>query len=238
MNKIAHIDLSQNQVSIKDIPEKLRRLYLGGRGINMYLLYNYMKKGVHPLSPGNAVIFGPGLLTGMHVIGAARYNVSGRSPHSGLIGDSNAGGFFGPELRFAGFDHLMITGKAERPTYLWVHDGEIEFRDASHLEDYTIPETLAALREEMGDPNVQMAIIGPAGRRQVIFANVMNSVVNANGHTGMGAVMGSKNLWAVVVRGTQGLPVHDPQRLYEVFDRQYRQVLGRKGFKANAFYGT
>lgn len=238
MNNIAYIDLTNQKVTVKEIPLKLRRLFLGGRGINMYLLYNHVKKGVAPLSPENALIFGAGLLTGMHVLAASRYNVSGRSPHSGLIGDSNAGGFFGPELRYAGFDHLVVTGKAAKPVYLFMRDGKIEFRDATHLTDLNTTETFELLRQESGDPQSQMAIIGPAGRRQVPLANVMNSINNANGHTGMGAVMGSKNLWAIVVRGTETLPVRDPDALYKVFDKQYKQVLSRKGFKANAFYGT
>ncbi len=238
MNKIAYIDLSKQEVSVKDIPEKLRLLFLGGRGINMYILYNHLKKGIAPLSPENVLIIGAGLLTGVLGVGTARYNISGKSPYSGYLGDSNAGGFWGPELRFAGFDHLVITGKAKAPTYLWIHDGEIEFRDASHLEEYNLPQTLQVIRDEMGDPDVQVAAIGPAGRKMVLCANVMNTMGNANGHTGMGALMGSKNLWAVAVRGTQELPVKYPKQLLKVFDKHYKQVLSSKGFKASGYYGT
>src|SRR3972149_258208 len=131
MNSMVFIDLSTRQVVVKSIPEKLRLQYLGGRGINMYLLYNYVKEGMDPFSPESPLVFGAGLLTGTHGIATSRFNISAKSPESGNLGDSNSGGFFGPELRFAGYDHLFITGRSPSPVYLWIHDGKIEFRDAS-----------------------------------------------------------------------------------------------------------
>lgn len=238
MNQIAYIDLSEEQVTVKRVPDELRRRFLGGRGINMYLLYNHTEKGSKPLAPDSPLIFGAGLLTGVLGMGTSRYNVSGRSPQSGLIGDSNAGGFFGPELRYAGFDHLLITGAAKEPVYLWIKDGNIEFRPAKHLASMETVETMEALRNEVGDPNAQMAIIGPAGRNTCVQACIMNSINDANGHTGMGALMGSKKLWAVVVRGTQGIPVNNPTKVLITFDKLYKQVTARKGFKATALYGT
>src|SRR4030067_2018573 len=213
MNPMAFIDLSSQEVAIKPIPEKIRRLYLGGRGINMYLLYNHLREGVDPLSPENPLIFGAGLLTGTHGMASALFNISAKSPESGNLGDSNSGGFFGPELRFAGYDHLFIKGRSPSPLYLWIHDGEIDFREASHLQSYNLPQTLAAIRTELGDQAIQGAAIGPAGRKLVVFANVMCTIGDAAGRTGVGTVMGSKNLWAVAVRGKRPIEIADPNVL-------------------------
>jgi len=238
MNNAAFIDLSKQEVVVKRIPERLRRLYLGGRGINMYLLYNYIKPDIDPLSPENVLVFGAGLLTGTFGVSTARINVSSKSPECGHMGDSNAGGFFGPELRFAGFDHLIITGKAPKPTYLWIHNGKIEFRDATYMANYSPLETIDAIKKELGDQEVQVAAIGPAGRRLVIFANILTTIGDAFGRTGMGAVMGSKNLWAVATRGTKAIPVKYVTELKEVVDRHYKRVFRSKGSKATALYGT
>ncbi len=238
MNSIAFIDLSTRQVVVKPIPEKVRRLYLGGRGINIYLLYNYIKKGMDPFSPENPLVFGAGLLTGTLGIATSRFNISAKSPESENLGDSNSGGFFGPELRFAGFDHLFITGRSSSPVYLWIHDGKIEFREASHLKDCNLPQTLDAIRTELENPNAEVAAIGPAGRKQVVFSNVMCTIGNAAGRTGMGAVMGSKNLWAIAVRGKEPIEVARPEKLLEVAAKQFRQITQTKGYKATALYGT
>ena len=238
MNPVAFVDLSAQKIDVKSVPEEVRRLYLGGRGINMYLLYNHLKEGTDPLSSDNPLIFGAGLLTGTLGMATSRFNISSKSPESGNLGDSNSGGFFGPELRFAGFDHLFITGRAPSPVYLWVHDGEIEFRKADHLEDLTLPQTLDAIRNELGDQDVQVAAIGPAGRSQVVFANVMCTIGDAAGRTGMGTMMGSKNLWAIAARGKKAIDVEDPRKLLEVTAKHYRQITGTKGYKATALYGT
>lgn len=238
MNPMAFIDLSSQEVTVKPIPEKIRRLYLGGRGINMYLLYNHLREGVDPLSPENPLIFGAGLLTGTHGMATARFNISAKSPESGNLGDSNSGGFFGPELRFAGYDHLLIRGRSPSPVYLWIHDGQVEFRDASHLENANLPQTLDAIRTELGDQDIQVAAIGPGGRRLVVFANVMCTIGDAAGRTGMGTVMGSKNLWAVAVRGKRSIPIASPEQLLKVAEKQYRQITQTKGYKATALYGT
>ncbi len=238
MNPIAFIDLSAQKTTVKPVPDRVRRLFLGGRGINMYLLYNYVAKGLDPLSPENPLVFGPGLLTGTHGIATSRFNISAKSPESGNLGDSNSGGFFGPELRFAGFDHLFITGRASRPVYLWIHDGQIEFREAGHLKDLGLPQTLEAIRTELGDQDVQVAAIGPGGRSQVVFANVMCTIGDAAGRTGMGTVMGSKNLWAIAARGKKPIEVSNPKRLLEVVGKHYSQITRTKGYKATALYGT
>lgn len=238
MNKIAYIDLTSQKVTEEEVPSEWRRLLLGGRGINALLLHNLSRYHQDAFDPKAPLIFGAGLLTGIAVIAASRYNVTARSPYSGLIGDSSSGGFFGPELRYAGYDYLVITGKASRPTMLRIRDNQIEFLDASSMENLTLPETINTIRARLGEPDAHIAAIGPAGRKMVRFACIMNSINNANGHTGMGTIMGSKNLWAIAVRGTQDLPVADPALLMKTLEKQYNQVIKRKGFKASAYYGT
>ncbi|MCL4466726.1 MAG: aldehyde ferredoxin oxidoreductase family protein [Chloroflexi bacterium] len=238
MNKIAIVDLAAQDVRVGDVPAALRQKFLGGRGINTYLLYNYTDANTRPLSPENVLIFGAGLLTGALGVGTSRLSISAKSPETGILGDGNMGGFFGAELRFAGFDHLVILNKAERPTYLWIHEGRIEFRDAGHLEELSVGDTQQAIKDDLGDQRVQVACIGPAGRKMVVFANVMNGLGDAVGRTGMGAVMGSKNLWAVAARGSGTIPVRDIEGLKEVTAKHYRLVTETKGYHATAMYGT
>ncbi|MGD9099833.1 MAG: aldehyde ferredoxin oxidoreductase N-terminal domain-containing protein, partial [Anaerolineae bacterium] len=192
--KIAYINLSTGEVKTAPIPIEMRELYLGGRGLDMYLLYNHLQPGVDPLGPDNVLTVGIGLLVGTLASASARTHIGAKSPLTGLIGSSNIGGFFGPELRWAGFDHLVIKGKADRPVYLWIHDGEIEIRDGSELWGEDIPTTQELIQEELNDPEVKALCIGVAGENLVRFANIMTGVKNAAGRTGMGAVMGSKNL--------------------------------------------
>ncbi len=238
MDRIAYVDLSNREFSTKSIPEDVQRRYLGGRGLNAYLLYNHIGKGVDPISPDNVLVFGAGLLSGHLGVATARLHVSAKSPETGFIGDSNCGGFWAPELMYAGFQHLVIKGRAEKPTYLWIHDGELEFRDASQLWGLDTFDTQKRLREELGDPDVQIMCIGPAGEKLVRFACVMHGFKRAAGRTGMGCVMGSKNLKAIAVRGRQGLEVTHPDKLLEVTAKQLKQVLSTKMYPILSRYGT
>ena len=183
MNQIAEIDLSHKKVTIKDIPQEISRMFLGGRGLAAYLLYNHTGKGINPMSPENALILSAGILSGYFATAYARTHVTGKSPLTGVYGDSNIGGDFSPELKYAGFQHLVIKGKAERPTYLWIHDGEIEFRDASNLSGLDTFETQTRIQEELGDPEVKIVCIGPAGERLVRYACIMSWLKRAAGRT-------------------------------------------------------
>jgi aldehyde:ferredoxin oxidoreductase len=128
--RIGVVDLSRRSAKIVDVPKDIRAKYLGGRGINTYLLYNLLRKGVDPFSPSNVLILGAGILTGTLVPNSSRFNVSTKSPETGFLGDSNCGGFFAPEMRYAGFDHIILKGKAKKPSYVYLEDGDIEIRDA------------------------------------------------------------------------------------------------------------
>jgi len=188
--KIAYIDLTTGNIDIAPIPLEIRRKFLGGRGLDAYLLYNHTKKGCDPLGPGNALIISGGLLTATCASATARTHIMAKSPLTGLLGSANMGGFFAPEMAWAGFHHLVITGKAKKPVYLFLHNGEIEIRDAAHLWGKTTTETQWAIREELGDEEVKSCVIGPAGENLVRYANVMTGIKNSAGRTGMGCVMG------------------------------------------------
>jgi aldehyde:ferredoxin oxidoreductase len=213
--KIAYIDLSTGEIEVSPIPIELRKAYLGGRGLDMYLLYKHLKPGVDPLGPDNVLTVSAGLLVGTLASASARTHIGAKSPLTGFIGSSNMGGFFAPELRWAGFDHLVIKGKADGPVYLWIHDGEIEIRDASELWGEDIPTTQMLIREELNDPEIESLCIGVAGENLVRFANVMTGAKNAAGRTGMGAVLGSKNLKAIAVRGTMDIEIRFPEEALE-----------------------
>lgn len=238
MSRIAHINLTSETVKAEEVSRDLRRLFLGGRGINTHLLYHRVGKETDPLGPENVLLVGAGLLTGVAGIANSRMSFSAKSPETGLLGDSAMGGFFGAELRYAGFDHLVIEGKAKRPLYLWVHDGAVEFRDASSFCELDTFQVQRKIREDLGDPKIQSACLGSAGRNLVRFACIIHGLSHAAGRTGMGAVMGSKNLWAIAARGKSPIPVHDPQKLLQAVERHYRQVTKTKGFLASSIYGT
>ncbi|MBC7346812.1 MAG: aldehyde ferredoxin oxidoreductase family protein [Clostridia bacterium] len=233
----AAIDLTSGKVATFEAPEEIVRLYLGGRGLNMYYLARFLTDPqADPLGPQNVLIIGTGLLTGTLAPNSGRHNVTCKSPESGIIGDSNIGGFFGPEMRFAGFERLIITGRAPHPVYLYLEDGRIEVRDARPYWGLRTNETQLKLREDLG-PDVEIECIGPAGEKLVRFAATRSGVKNAAGRCGTGAVWGSKNLKAIVARGTRALPAADPEGLLakylELRDYLRRsrviQVLGRVG---------
>ena len=236
-HKIAYIDISTGEVKAEPIPQEWRRRYLGARGINMSLLHSCYP-AVDPLSPRNPLIFGCGLLTGLPGFGSGRMNVTAYSPASGNLGDSNVGGHFGPELRFAGYDHLVITGRSPHPAYILITDNKIEIKEASHLWGMNTLETQRALRRELREEKLRVLTIGPAGERGVRMASIMTGPKDAAGRFGMGAVMGSKNLKAVAVRGTQDLTVAHPRELLAHSREQYEALWRRKWIQTLGHLGT
>ncbi|OGP56565.1 MAG: aldehyde ferredoxin oxidoreductase [Deltaproteobacteria bacterium RBG_13_49_15] len=236
--KIAFIDLTNGEIQIKPIPISMRKKYLGGRGLDAYLLYNYSKKGVDPLSPDNPLIVSGGILTATCASATARTHVMAKSPLTGLLGSTNMGGFFAPELAWAGFHHLVIKGKAEKPVYLYIHNGNIEIRDAGKLWGKTTTETQWAIREELGDDEIKSLVIGPAGENLVRFANVMTGIKNSGGRTGMGCVMGSKNLKAIAARGTMDIRIAHAQEAFEYNKRFIDQITSAKVNQTQGALGT
>ncbi|MBT3255001.1 MAG: aldehyde ferredoxin oxidoreductase family protein [Deltaproteobacteria bacterium] len=208
VGKTAFIDLSASTVKVVNTPKKLVRDLLGGRGANMAYLYRMLPEGADPLGPENVLIFGTGLLTGYPVPNSGRMSISAKSPESGILGDSNMGGFFPAAMKKSGFDRLVITGRAHGPVYLFLSNGSVEIRDARSYWGLNVPDVQKAIEQDLGK-EVRSAVIGPAGENLVRFATVMNAKKNAAGRCGMGAVMGSKNLKAVTAAGDVPLEIAD-----------------------------
>ncbi|MFV1859523.1 MAG: aldehyde ferredoxin oxidoreductase family protein [Anaerolineales bacterium] len=207
--KILHVDLASDQLSVEEPGEEFYRKYMGGSALAMHYLLKELPAGIEPLSPENVLVMALSVLTGTAISGQSRMTVAAKSPLTGAIGDSQSGGFWPAEFKFSGFDAIVIRGKAEHPVYLWIHDGQCELRDASHLWGKITGKVEAAIQEELGDDKVEVLQVGPAGEKGVRFAAIMNMSNRANGRTGMGAVMGSKNLKAVAVRGKNRPSVAD-----------------------------
>jgi aldehyde:ferredoxin oxidoreductase len=188
-------------------------MYMGGSAMGMYYILTEMPKGADALSPENVLTIMASVTTGVTISGQSRINVGARSPMSGAIGDSQGGGFFPAEFKFAGFDGLVIKGKASKPVYLWIKDGVAELRDASGLLGKVTGEVEAILKEELDDEKIQIMQHGPAAERGVLYSSLVNMGNRNNGRTGMGLVAASKNLKAIVVRGSQRLKVADPLAL-------------------------
>ncbi len=236
--KIAYIDLATGEIEVKPIPLDVRRKFLGGRGLDAYLLLNHSKKGCDPLGPDNPLIVSGGILTATCASATARTHVMAKSPLTGLLGSCNMGGFFAPEMAWAGFHHLVIKGKAEKPSYIYIHNGEIQIRDAKDVWGKTTTDTQWAIRDELNDQEVKSLVIGPAGENLVAFANVMTGVKNAGGRTGMGAVMGSKNLKAIACRGTMDIKIAHPVEALEYNKRFIDQITSAKVNKTQGTLGT
>lgn len=206
MGKLIRVNLSDETIKVEDLNMEDANLYLGGRGLGSKYLYDEIDPKVDPLSPDNKLIFMTGPMTGTFAACAGRFNVVAKAPLTGTIGASNSGGYFGPELKFAGYDGIIFEGKSETPVYLKIYDDKIELKNAEHLWGKDVFETTDTLLLE-NEEDAKVACIGVAGEKQVLFATIMNDKDRAAGRSGLGAVMGSKNLKAIVVRGTNDINV-------------------------------
>ena len=236
--KIAYIDLTTGDIETRPIPLEVRKKFLGGRGLDAYLLYNHTEKACDPLGPKNTLLISGGILTATCASATARCHIMAKSPLTGLLGSANMGGFFTPELAWAGFHHLVIKGKAKSPVYIYIHNGEIEIRDAQEIWGKSVTETQWAIREDLGDQEVKCCVCGPAGENLVRFANVMTGIKNSGGRTGMGCVMGSKNLKAVAARGTMDIKIAHPDDALEYNKRFIDQIVSAKVNQTQGTLGT
>jgi len=198
--KLLRIDLTNQKTSIEEIDPQVSKDFIGGRGVAIRYLYDEVDPGVDPLSPQNKLIFATGPLTATTAPTGNRYMVVTKSPLTGALAHSNAGGHFPTWMKRTGFDLFIFEGKAEKPVYLWVNEDDVEIRSAEHLWGQDVPATTDALLAET-DPNAKAACIGPAGENLVLMAAIMNDKDRAAGRSGVGAVMGSKNLKGVVANG-------------------------------------
>lgn len=235
MGRVLWVDLSQGKLQEELLDEELCRGFLGGYGLGARVLFSQMKAGVDPLGPDNVLGIVTGPLTGTPALGGSRYVVVGKSPLTGGWGDANSGGYFGPHLKFAGYDAVFFRGIAEQPACLFINDGKAELRDASSLWGKDTFETEDVLRAELGK-DVQVACIGPSGEKISLIASVMNNKGRAAGRSGLGAVMGSKRLKAVVVKGNMKAPLADEQKARDLRKKYLGQLTGH--FTSLREFGT
>jgi aldehyde:ferredoxin oxidoreductase len=225
-HKLLRVDLTAGKVETEILSEDFYRLYPGGKALAGYYLLTEMPADTDPFDPDNLLILANGLLTGSPVSTTTRYVVAGRSPLTYAVGSSEAGGYWGPELKQAGFEAIIITGRAETPVYLWIKDDAVEIRSAEDLWGHSTAEVQASIREKLGDPKIRVLQTGIAGENLVRYAGLTNDLRHFNGRNGMGAVFGAKNLKAVAVRGTRRYQeiAHDPEKLRELGRKLARQV--------------
>lgn len=222
---ILHIDLSSRKHWIENPPENFYRTYWGGRALALYYMLKQMKPHTDSLSPDNLLIFAPGVLTGTPAPAMPRYTVCAKSPLTGAQGEAEAGGWWGPELKKAGFDALIIKGSSSTPVYLYIKDGKIEIKDATHLWGKDTGTTQKIIRKELADDKIRIAQIGPAGENLVRFANIVNELKHFNGRNGLGAVMGSKKLKAIAVRGTKPINLYNKERVSQITKEITKRVM-------------
>ncbi len=235
---ILRINLSTGKIGRESTDPHLAKTYLGARGLGTRYFCDEVDPKIDPFSPENKLIFAPGPFTGTYAPSAGRYDVVTKGPLNGTIAASNSGGAFGAEMKFAGYDMVIVEGKSPKPAYLWIQDDKVEIRDAAGLWGKIVPDATDMLRAET-DEEAKVACIGPAGEKLVLFACVMNEMHRAAGRSGVGAVMGSKNLKAVVVSGGGEVKVADPAAFKTEVLKARKKIqehpVGGQGLKA---YGT
>lgn len=236
--EILRVNLSNGHIEGEEQGENFYRRYLGGRALALYFLLREVPTGVDALAPENKVVFAASIITGAPIPGTARHSIAAKSPLTEGYGESEAGGHWGAELKRAGFDAIVVEGRSDRPCYLWIKDGKAEIRDASHLWGKDTGEVQELIRAELGDPKIRTSLIGPAGENMVRFSAVVNDLKHVNGRSGLGAVLGSKNLKGVAVRGTSELPLADGEacrNLAKDFSLRFKQNADNQQLK---LYGT
>jgi aldehyde:ferredoxin oxidoreductase len=218
------LDLTSRNSSVEAIDDEILENFIGGRGINSHYLLKSETHRHDALSPENCLVIGTGPCNGTEIPGSSRFTISARSPLTGFIGDSNSGASFGAEIKYAGYDQVIIRGCSEEPVYVLVDDDRVEIKNARYLWGQETDVTQDAIRRELRDPTLEVICIGPAGENLVRFASIIGGFENASGRTGMGAVMGSKHLKAIAVRGNKLVHIAVPERFQEVVQRIKRAL--------------
>ncbi len=217
--------LTEGKIVKEELSEELRLDYIGGRGLNSKTLFDELKPGTDPFSPENVVMVGVGPLVGTMAPCASRWTATAKSPLTGILGDGNGGGDFAAELRFAGYDQIVFYGRSPKPVYLWINNDQVELRDASHLWGRTTWDTQDILLKELGDREIRVLVIGPAGENLVRVAKVFTNRTRAGGKGGVGAVMGSKNVKAVAVRGTGAIKIARPREFFQAAKHAHEKLM-------------
>lgn len=237
-DRILRVDLTTGNYSVSQIKTSDKESYLGGRGLAARILFDELTVGVDPLGSENKLLIFTGPLTGTLIPFTAKHAVITKSPLTGGYTRSISGGFFSPELKFAGYDGLIISGRAASPVYLWINDDKVEIRDAKTIWGLTVPETETNIKKELGNLPVRIASIGPAGEKLVRFASIINDTYRVAGRGGAGAVMGSKNLKAIAVLGQHPVTIADPQLLDLTLSRAYEAIVTHPGYVNRLRYGA
>jgi len=214
--RILHVDLTKGTTSVEQMDEATFRRHPGGRALIAHYLLKELPEGADPLGPENILVFAMGVLTGTPLSGASRHAVGAKSPLTGGFGEAEVGGFWGAELKRAGWDAIVVKGAAASPVYLYIKDDVVEVRDATHFWGLEIMDTEDRLKAEVGERLARVCEIGPAGENKVLMAGIVNDYKDIAGRAGLGAVMGSKKLKAIVVRGSRNLPLADPPKVKEI----------------------
>ena len=234
--KILRVDLSDKNISTEKPEDKFYRRYFGGTALIGYYLLKELEPGIDPLGPDNKLIFSSGVITGIPTAGSGRNDVGAKSPLTGGWGDAQVGGFWGAELKRAGWDAIIVEGKADKPVYLWINDDKVEIRDASHLWGKATAEVEKQIQDELGDKRIRVSQIGPAGEKLVRLAGIASDINRYYGRCGLGAVMGSKMLKAIAVRGHKAVPLADSGKIKEV--ARWLTDVALEGMKNFTAYGT
>ena len=236
--KIIDINLTKQEMKIKELDTKEAKEYLGGSGYTAKIIYEEVPKGADPLGPENILCFAVGVLAGTNIPTACRVEASAKSPATGLFGTANSGNFWGSELKFAGYDGIIIRGKAENPVYININNDRIEILDATEMTDKDAWEKIEIIREKYNDKEIQIATIGQAGENLCRFASIENGPYDAWGRTGLGAVMGSKNLKAISVRGSKGIKVFNKKEFIKETDKVREQLYNSPFYGPFSKFGT
>ena len=236
--KILHVDLTAGKLEVETPDEAFYRRYMGGSAMGVYYVLRDVPKGADPLGPENVLALFTSVTTGAAISGQSRINANAKSPISGAIGDSQAGGYFPAELKFAGYDGIVIKGRSPKPVYLSIIEGKAELHDAAHLMGKITGEVESILQKELADEKIEVMQHGPGAERGVLFSSIVNMSNRHNGRTGMGLVMASKNLKAVVVRGTQKVAVADPKAIVAINRVGPKEIPNNPDMDAIAKYGT
>ena len=214
--KVLRVDLTNGTTAVEEMDEASFKRHPGGRALIAHYLLTELPKGADPLGPENLLVFAMGVLTGTPLSGASRHAIGAKSPLTGGFGEAEVGGFWGAELKRAGWDAIVVSGAAAKPVYLFIKDDQVEIRDAAHLWGLEIMDTEEKLKAEVGERLARVCEIGPAGENLVRFAGIVNDYKDIAGRAGLGAVMGSKKLKAIVVKGSHSVPLHDAAKVKEI----------------------
>ena len=236
--RVLRIDLTSKRAYVEELERDLAASFLGGRGFNSKRLYDEVKAATDPLGIDNMLMFSTGPLVGTMFPTASRFNVSAKSPLTGILGDSNAGGHFASELKFAGYDQVVLMGRSREPIYIFINDREVEFKDSSHLLGKDVYETDEMIKADLSERKVQTAIVGPAAEKGVRYAGIFANLMRAAARTGMGTVMASKGVKAIAVRGTGSVKVAHPDKFERLVEEIEAEIYEHEQYWPRRRMGT